>query len=806
MIGAMNKKIRFILTQKKQNSLEKGLNQNGQVAVFVALIFQVIFVFFAVLINVGLLVHHKINLQQSTDLAAYYGAMKQAEGLNAIAHINFQIKQAWKLLTWRYRILGTFGFRKTNEPVQIPKQDFPFENIGTPPSFVYNGSQGANMNCPTVGNLGIQDIPFFCVGHAGFSSWWQDESNCQLDCTGFDGARAIGLVTEPGGSGTGSLLASVITTIQNINIGIQNKCQRLGPTGASLLTRFIAGYIAETNPRLRTIEALADNLTLAADKVLDIEGKTIYSGSLLTFKNNLTEANRTGFEDSDFTIKNGLTEGTGSGDCGFTDGLGNKGEFLKKIEIQFINYFIHSCQHTPGPTSVGSASYKPENVFSPSGGLGASFLPGPGGSGISLSEKAILESLVNPGQKHTVGYEKNPHCVEYYAVKTSATPQIPFLPLAKIKLNALAVAKPFGGSIGPWYGKTWPKNNGTSDPSSKTDENLPIKDHLSGGGAATSTTLSQSLNTQPNFSLYVGDTKGLRNLDYIAAYHSALAVRDFNIYDGKSYANQGTNELKNNGQWPNYSNWAGIDSMGGADPRNYDTLASNDPDKAGMRALEITAIAPNQFDITHYSIDPDFYNNYYRKLYKGGLSAILSATGKTGTMDRNQLRADFGAVGMEANQPGLAPLEVKTFSVKDQIFLKNQVLDIRPITSGPGAPTGTYSKVFNHLVSLQSSLLTGWTFLNFSNYKTFPSGPVDEDANTMSFGQCKNLWNDSTSSASYTDPNNYRTPMSIDANLPPTPGNCVTGGRTGYSVKIISPNMVRGSELENPIDDSFFSF
>ena len=78
-------------------------NRKGQVAIFVALIFQILFLFFAMVINVGLLVHHKINLQNAVDLAAYYGAMKQAEGMNAIAHSNYQIRQSWKLLTWRYR-------------------------------------------------------------------------------------------------------------------------------------------------------------------------------------------------------------------------------------------------------------------------------------------------------------------------------------------------------------------------------------------------------------------------------------------------------------------------------------------------------------------------------------------------------------------------------------------------------------------------------------------------------------------------------------------------------------------------------
>ena len=84
-------------------------NQHGQLAIFIALIFQVLFVFFAMSINVALVIHDKINLQNSVDLAAYYGAQKQAEILNAIAHNNYVIRQSWKLLSWRYRVIGSMG-------------------------------------------------------------------------------------------------------------------------------------------------------------------------------------------------------------------------------------------------------------------------------------------------------------------------------------------------------------------------------------------------------------------------------------------------------------------------------------------------------------------------------------------------------------------------------------------------------------------------------------------------------------------------------------------------------------------------
>ncbi len=808
-INKLLNKWQFVLTRK---------NQKGQVAVFVALIFQVIFVFFALLINVGLLVHHKINLQQSTDLAAYYGAMKQAETLNAIAHINFQIKQAWKLLTWRYRILGTFGFTKGNTLVgTLGHQNFPFE-FRPGPGFHYYGSAGTRNNkCAFPGAtepLGTQDIPFFCVGHSGFANWSQGESNCQLSCGGFSTARAIRSIPLPSGISVpgANIAGSVRAATELINTRLRGLCRQLGPTGATLLSRFIVGYVNETTPRLKTIELLAKNLSLAADRVLDIEGNTLRSGSLLTLKNNLTEANLSGFRDSNFIIENGL----GSDTCKFTDGL-NGPQFLRKIDFNFINYFIHNCTVSgSGPNEA--FDYVPENVYDPNSatGLGSAF------NLLSPDLTTVLESVLNPQTLHTIGFEKNPHCVEYYAVKASSEPQIPFLPLTKIKLNALAIAKPFGGNIGPWYGKTWPQGAEKSqyddnNQTTKTDETLPIRDLR---GATGVNDVTRSVYSQPNFSLYVGDLRGLRNSDYIAAYHSALAIRDIMRFNNSSSTNQNSNNtLSNNtgpsspGHWPHAKNWNDMDNAAVADYRDYDSLASIDSEQDGMRALEITAIAPNQFDITHYSIDPDFYNNYYVKLAKTGLSKIKAATGVT--MDDDWLRADFGAVRMRAeNTSPESPLTPRTFSVKDQILLKNRVLAATPsiITDIENPNRGkSYNAILNHLVKMQSSLLTAWTFLNFSDYKTFPSGTVNNDSNTMSFGQCSDSWNNTAAAAAVanstpTADEHFRTPPNVDPKFPPVPGNCVTGGRTGYSVKLVSPNMVRANSLRNPLADGFFSF
>ena len=168
---------RQILKKKKRSFFQR--DENGQIALFVAIIFQIIFVLFALVINVGLLVHHKINLQQSTDLAAYYGAMKQAEILNVIGHINYQMRQAWKLFTWRYRIVGSFAYiPEANSmipsgiPIAISNTNLTFDEA----------KARAKCTTPTGEQLRNADLTPFCIGHNGFGDWGAAAGSTENNC------------------------------------------------------------------------------------------------------------------------------------------------------------------------------------------------------------------------------------------------------------------------------------------------------------------------------------------------------------------------------------------------------------------------------------------------------------------------------------------------------------------------------------------------------------------------------------------------------------------------------------------------
>ena len=97
----------------------------------IALIFQVVFIFFAMVVNVGLVINDKINLQNSVDLAAYYGAMKQAEVLNAMAQVNYQIRQIYKLMVWRLWALGDAGRNSQIMPYFLGGSGSPMDRAAT---------------------------------------------------------------------------------------------------------------------------------------------------------------------------------------------------------------------------------------------------------------------------------------------------------------------------------------------------------------------------------------------------------------------------------------------------------------------------------------------------------------------------------------------------------------------------------------------------------------------------------------------------------------------------------------------------
>lgn len=809
------------MNQAKKTRFTLRRNQNGQVGIFVALIFQVIFVFFAMLVNVGLVVHHKINLQQSTDLAAYYGAMKQAEILNVMAHVNYQMRQAWKLMTWRYRVLGTFGMeRKTTAPT-IPIQ-FPIKWDNSDRKPMYN-SDSRDFTCRGAGanaeNLTITDVPAMCMGHSGFGDWISaasgegaDETFCKIDCSTVNSNNAFTIDKLPDIASVSlhgnDLSGPIRDAIGRANATLRDVCVRLGPITTQMLALYYGHFTKDIQNRKALMFILNKNLGLPKDKMLDIEGKSVLQGVQATLKNNLTQANLESLTNTSIDVLNGAE--------GVTDRM------LQPISFDRLMFFVVDCLYNSSGSNVSLKSIDENldpNIINNLREI--------------ISDPAAIDQIQsifrrNISDFNTIGYEKNPWYQVYYGVKATSEPKIPFLPLAKIKLHAISFAKPFGGTIGPWYFKDWKPDEEDSstrnDFENRTDRNLPIR-YLSG---SLGNTLKEVRDYMFNYSTHVGDTfsngfnlgsdvderkGGLANTDIVALYHGMLANKYGEVeVDGSRSKTKETNTgfFRKPVRWPKYQEWYHLAKN--PDEDDYDPLAldrqDGEPKNSYMRDIELTVVAPNQFDLTYYSIEPDFYKNYRDKLKDDVILRLKDNAQVTGETPRFPF--DFG-------NPGKIEIDgiPKEFSVRHQIKVVKEIFKENEgaIIGINGSTLGARTFTFNFLASTQASVLTGWTFKNLLDFSSFPNNYSDEDRFTMQFGYCHD---DNQLNPGVKDFNSL-----ADTNgLPAAPGNCVTGGRTGYSVKLISSELVKPGmrfkdlggpssgegEIRNPAPASFFNF
>src|SRR3954465_7784174 len=97
------------MTQKKQP-------QKGQISVMVGAMMTTFLLMFAFVVNTGMLVNAKINLQNAADLAAYAGAAVQARQLNQISYLNYEMRRQYKKLIFRYTVLGNMSQKTFPRP------------------------------------------------------------------------------------------------------------------------------------------------------------------------------------------------------------------------------------------------------------------------------------------------------------------------------------------------------------------------------------------------------------------------------------------------------------------------------------------------------------------------------------------------------------------------------------------------------------------------------------------------------------------------------------------------------------------
>lgn len=714
----------------KRSTFTQSLNnRKGQVALFIALAFQILFLFFAMVINVGLLVHHKINLQNSVDLAAYYGAMKQAENMNAIAHINYQIRQSWKLLAWRYRMLGTAGEFQAHPFKKVSKQ-------------LDMSKTGDVLDATNANYRNWQIAPAFCITYIPFKPMPPGENTCKSVAEN----TPVKLWATPPLIAGHQVFSSVIRAASDAMIAsAADRCYYFGSYNYMMLAKFIVAFNIDQGDRMAMMAALSRATSMSKEDFFDLDGGSVKTGMERTLLNNLTSANRT-------TARMDVFNSLGADGCN-AQGLaeGQPAKWLTPVKIypgfRYVDTRCNDKEIVPvqreltGDESTSFPEHRDRvpDIYN------------------IIKEYAKFigyRQNLNDNYNFSIGVEKNPWCMAYMGVSATATPKIPFSPFGSVTLKARAFYKPFGGRMGPWYYKMWKRGSSMSEggPNDKTDPNLPPRV----SDTAQLATISQAAENNEirvaNFSRFIGDTLGLKSYKMLGYYGQAI----YNLDAGwrNNTAPTGGDSIYEGDDAPNFAHWDHlpfkfVEQGGSGDVLAWDS--KNDrPSK--MRILETAAILPDNFDIAYYSIEPDFYHNYYQRIRDG----YLRGPGR----DFNKVfRPDIGY--RKGFSQGSYNLE--KFSIKDQYEVIKDPGDVVDMK-------GIINSQFTFTTEDWKHALTSWA----------PKGLLDYSLDEGKFGKCTAL------------------PVGADKNdpAPPTSGNCVVGGTTGYSVKMISSDYLRSSELQ----------
>ena len=297
----------------------------------------------------------------------------------------------------------------------------------------------------------------------------------------------------------------------------------------------------------------------------------------------------------------------------------------------------------------------------------------------------------------------------------------PFSPGGSVTLQARGFAKPFGGRVGPSYGMTWPPGNAFSisgNTNQQTDPLVPSRDTAQGGVAPTDPNGDLA-----NHSRFPGDPLGMKSLRAISSMinraQSAITINT------PPFA------------WASYNHLGGLQSLqatGDSLARDATTSDGNVP--ANQRPFEVAALAPDAFDILHYSIEPLYFENYYGQRNASG-GPLINDTDKI---------YDYGSTKDNAQN------SQQNYNVQQQIQ----------------EAQGVYgSGTINYIVREWQHLLTGWTQAGAADF-SFPQGK---------FGLCAQ-------------------PVAENNKEFPTTGNCISGGRVGYSIKPVSFDYLRRGDHE----------
>lgn len=398
---------------RQKNNLNDA---KGQISIMIGIMMSTFIFLFAFVINTGMLVNAKINLQNAADLAAYAGAAVQARQLTNISFLNYEMRRQWKKLLFRIYVIGNMA------------QD----------SFPRNGGVGPMQYQAGQQNYGI---PTTCI------IFNPQDNFCHID--------TLKQIAIPPSSPLDAITETLRDQLSAIDQIRQNNCKTIGQTN-KLLNIF---WLFNTDPNLNQVQpglgmtqdqiqaitivrGLASGLGIVPRELIlrqRIQTLNDYVNSkaqmgvkkaqIDQFINAIDPSTYERTIQAFYSAYYTLGNHTFQGDSVILDELlpGDSSAaallLLKEIRRKFDTYAIDLYLSNNANQAAGS---QPQDCTS------------------------RIFPIIVPSE-FPVGVYKDPSVLTYYAIRVRAQAKILFSPFGTLDLKAYSAAKPFGSRIGPSF-------------------------------------------------------------------------------------------------------------------------------------------------------------------------------------------------------------------------------------------------------------------------------------------------------------------------------------------------------------------
>lgn len=419
-------------------------NQQGQISIFFSASLVVLVSIVAFVINVGLFVKAKINLQNATDAAAYAGASVQARQLSRIAFLNWEMRNVFKEWMYKYYVIGNLNINDVPAAQEGQNEGM---NFRMEPD--YNPLSGSSTQDP-------YNVPSVCIHLSG------SESNI---CRRFaiPGLPEFGSSNLPGAEAASRAFQDALINTKVLDCVQRTKLNMLVATtwAYNVLSASGINFGGQTPPiladrqgawpravelaiRIRNLEAIVNAPARTGGVCLNPGGGVVscaagisgISSEPAAGNERVVKAFYSGFRniggsfDGD-EMKNSFTltelkpkdvvnnQPANASNLLLPDTALGKPKRYLDLKLMMVNYAIFYSAMIPRADS--------------------------GSSGACDVSKAAI-----PVPGYPLGFYKSPDVLTYYAVKGEAEFVGMFNPFSEqVKMTAYAAAKPMGGRIGP---------------------------------------------------------------------------------------------------------------------------------------------------------------------------------------------------------------------------------------------------------------------------------------------------------------------------------------------------------------------